>query len=89
MKKKSPSISMFVMIAVIGLLISFLNGDFAIGPIFEGLEIDSLEVLLDYVNIGLAFLALGGIFVVLIVRAARNEKELFWDFNTDDFREEE
>lgn len=89
MKKKSNPISLFVMIAVIGLLVSFFNGDFKIGPIFEGLEVTSVEVLLNYLNIGLAFLALGGIFVFLIVRAARDDKEYFWDFTADDFREED
>ena len=89
MKKKSPPISLFVGIAVIGLLISFLNGDFAIAPILEGLEVDNLKVLLDYINLGLGFLVLAVIFIVLIVRAARDEKEYFWDFTIDDFREDE
>ncbi len=56
MKKKSDFVSMFVMISVIGLLISVLNGDFEIGSYFEGLEINNLEVLLDTFNIGLGFL---------------------------------
>ncbi|MCD6425895.1 MAG: hypothetical protein J7L35_10385, partial [Anaerolineales bacterium] len=87
MKKKSPSISLFVMIAVIGLLISFLNGDFAIAPILEDLEVNSLEVLLEYLNLGLGFLALAGIFIFWIWRATRDDKEFFWEFDKDDNQE--
>lgn len=89
MQKKSNPISLFVIMAVVGLLISFFDGNFEIGPIFEGLEVSSVEVLLNYLNIGLSFLALGGVFIFLIVRAARDDKEYFWDFNADDFREED
>ena len=89
MEKKSNPISMIVMMAVIGIIISFFGTDFEIGPILEGLEIDNLKVLLDYINFGLGFLVLAGIFIVLMVRAAKDDKEYFWDFNTDDFREEE
>lgn len=89
MKKKSPPISMFVLIAVGGLAISVLNGDFDIGSYFEGLEVSSLEVLLDYINLGLGFLALAGIFIFVMVRVAKDEKEYFWDFNADDFKDEE
>ena len=89
MKKKSPPISLFLMIAVIGLLISFLNNDFSIASILEGLEIDNLEVLLDYLNIGLGFLALAGVFIFWIWRAARDDKEFYWEFNKDKNQEDE
>lgn len=80
---------MFALIAIGGLVISFLNGDFDIGSYFEGLESSSLEVLLDYVNLGLGFLVLAGVFIFFVVRAAKGEKEYFWDFNADDFKDEE
>ncbi len=89
MKKKSPSISLFVMIAVVGLLISFLNGDFAIAPILEGLEIENLKVLLDYLNLGLGFLALAGVFIFWIWRAARDDKEFYWEFDKEQEQEDE
>jgi len=89
MEKKSNPISMIVMMAVIGIIISFFGTDFEIGPILEGLEIDNLKVLLDYINFGLGFLVLAGIFIVLMVRAAKDDKEYFWDFNNDDFRKDE
>jgi len=89
MKKKPSVMPMFVMIAVIGIVSTVLNSDFDIGTIFEALDINSLEALLDYINLGLGFLVLAVIFIVLIVRAARDEKEYFWDFNKDDFQEEE
>ena len=89
MKKKSPPISMFFLIAIGGLVISFLNGDFNIGSYFEGLEMDNLEVLLDYINIGLGFLVLAGVFIFFMVRAAKDDKEYFWDFTADDFKDDQ
>ena len=87
MKKKSPPISMFALIAVGGLVISALTGDFDPSSYFEGLEVSSLEALLDYVNLGLGFLVLAGVFIFFFVRAAKDEKEFFWDFNADDFKD--
>ena len=87
MKKKSDFVSMFVMISVIGLVISVLNGDFEIGSYFEGLEINSVEVMLEYLNLGLAFLTFSSLFIFLIVRAGRKDEKLYWDFQADDFKE--
>jgi len=75
MKKKTNYISPFVMVLIVGLVISFINGDFKIGSYFQGLEVIDLEVLLDYLNLGLGFLAFGSVFVYLIVRAGRQEKD--------------
>ena len=88
MKKKSNPISIFVIMAVIGMLISVFGGDFAIAPILESLEIESLEVLLEYLNIGLGFLALAGVFIFWIWHSARDEKEFFWEFDKDEDQED-
>lgn len=80
---------MFVMIAVVGLVISVANGDFQIGSYFEDLDAGSLETLLDYINIGLGFLALAGVFIFFFVLAAKGNKEYYWDFEKDDFRKDE
>ena len=88
MKKKNSLMPLFGMIVFIGLVSTILNSDYEIGAYLEDLAANNLELLLNYLNIGLAFLALGSIFIVLIVRAAKNDKEYFWDFNTDDFRED-
>jgi len=74
---------MFFLIAIGGLVISFLNGDFNIGSFFEGLEVGSWEALLDYVNLGLGFLVLAGVFIFFVVRAARDDKDYYWDFEED------
>jgi len=87
MKKKSNLIPMFVMIAVIGLMNWILNSDFEIGSYFEGLEINSVEVMLEYLNLGLAFLTFSSLFIFLIVRAGRKDEKLYWDFQADDFKE--
>ena len=52
MKRRSNPISLFVMIALVGLLVSFLSGDIEIGQFLEGLEISSTEVLLRVYNSG-------------------------------------
>ena len=89
MKKKSPPISLFVGIAVIGLLISFINGDFAIGPIMEGTEGYSLEALLDEINLILGFVALAGVLIFWIWRATREDKGFYWEFDKDQDQDDE
>lgn len=76
MKKRTNPVSLFVMIAIIGLLVSFFNGDFSPGVFFEGLDIGSTEVLLESLSIGLAFLAFAGMFIYFIVRASQQDKPL-------------
>ncbi len=88
MKKKSNFISIFVMIFIISLVVSFFNGDFEIGSYFEGLEVNNLEILLDYLNIGLAFLVLAGLLVFLIFRTARQEKDQHLSSGRDEDQEE-
>ena len=91
-RKKSAPISMFVMIAVIGLVISVVTGDFNIGSYFEGLDAGTIETLLDTINIGLGFLALGAVFIFFMVRAARKDKdkkEYYWDFDKDQTQNDE
>ena len=89
MKKKSNPIPMILMIAVGGLAISLVNGDYNIGSYFEGLDLNNTEVLLDYINFGLGFLALAGVFIFFMVRVAIDDKEYFWDFTADDFKDDD
>ena len=88
MKKKSNFVSMFVMISVIGLVISFLNGDFEIGSYFEGLEINNLEVLVNTLNIGLGFLALVLLLIFIFYRLGRQEKDQYSKPGWEENREE-
>ena len=89
MKKKTSLIPYLGMIAVIGLVNLVLNSDFEIGSYFEGLEVNSIEVLLEYLSLGLAFLTFGIIFIILIVRAGRKDENSYWDFQADDFKEDQ
>ncbi len=89
MKKKSNPIPMILMIAVGGLAISLVNGDYNIGSYFEGLDVSNTKVLLDYINIGLGFLVLAGVFIFFMVRIAKDDKEYFWDFTADDFKDDD
>ncbi len=70
MNKKPNYISMFVMIAIIGLLSMFLNSDLEIGSFFQDSETIDLESLLEYLNLGLAFLAFTAILIFVFIRAA-------------------
>jgi hypothetical protein len=89
MKKKTNPISTIVMMAVIGVLISVFSSDFSISGILEELEIGTVDEMLDYINIGLGFLALLGVFIFFFIRAASDKKEYYWDFEKDDFRKED
>jgi hypothetical protein len=62
---------MFVMIAIIGMLATFLNSGFEIGSFFQDFETIDLESLLDYLNLGLAFLAFTAILIFVFIRAAK------------------
>ncbi len=84
MNKKSNPASMIVMMAVVGILVTVIGGDFNIGSYFEGLDVSNTKVLLDYINIGLGFLVLAGVFIFFMVRVAKDDKEYFWDFNKGD-----
>jgi hypothetical protein len=89
MKKKSNPIPMILMIALGGLAITVVNGDYNLGSYFEGLDVSNTKILLDYINIGLGFLVLAGVFIFFMVRAAKDDKEYFWDFDADDFKDDE
>ena len=88
MKNKSSIASTIGMIAVFGLVSVFLSSDFQIGSFFEGLEIDSLEGMLEYISFGLGFLTFAILFITLIMRAGKGEKEFYWDFEKDDFKKD-
>ena len=88
MKNKSSIASTIGMIAVFGLVSVFLSSDFQIGSFFEGLEIDSLEGLLESISFGLGFLTFAILFIALILRAGTGEKEFYWDFEKDDFKKD-
>ena len=75
MNKKPNYISMFVMIAIIGLLSMFLNSDFEIGSFFQDSETIDLESLLEYLNLGLAFLAFTAILIFVFIRAASGKED--------------
>ena len=77
MEKKSNLITVFVMIFISGLVISFLNGDFEIGSYFEGLEVNNLEFLLDILNIGLGLLVLVFLLIFILYRSGRKDKNQY------------
>lgn len=54
-----------------------------------GLEVDNIEVLLEYLSLGLGFLTMASLFIVLIIRASKGDKNYYWDFDKDDIKEDE
>ena len=89
MQKRPNPISMFVMIGIIGLVVSFLTGDFEIGSFIDGLEVDNIEVLLEYLSLGLGFLTMASLFIVLMVRASKGDRNYYWDFEKGDKKEDQ
>ncbi len=77
MNKKSNLVSYFVIIFFIGVISTILNSDIPFGGMIQNWKNYDIEVLLEYLSIGLGFLAIGSIFIYLIVRAARG-KEVSW-----------
>ena len=77
MNKKSNLISYFVLILFIGVISTVLNSDIPFGAMIQNWQDYDIETLLDTLNIGLGFLALGSIVVYFILRGARG-KEASW-----------
>ena len=88
MKRKSNPISMFALITLIGLVSTFFKGDIEIGGFFENLAGKNLENLLEYLSLGLGFLTFASLFIILIFRASKGDKEYYWDFKSDDLKED-
>jgi hypothetical protein len=82
MKRKFDVGSLITAIIIVGVLVSFIP-EIPFGEIFGGLGGSDLETLLETINPVLAFAALAGIFIFLIARAARGDKEYYWDFDEE------
>jgi hypothetical protein len=89
MKKKSSLVSYLAAILLFGVISSLFNSELPFREIFDSLELNNIEVLLEYLSLGLAFLTFGILFIVLIVRATRTDENLYWDFQADDFKEDQ
>ncbi len=89
MKKKSSLVSYLAAIVIFGVISALSTSDIPFREIFDSLEIDNIEVLLEYISLGLAFLTFGILFIILIVRAGRTDENLYWDFQADDFKEDQ
>ncbi len=63
-----------VFILAFGLISTILNSDIPFGAMIQNWENYDLEVLLEYLNLGLGFLAFGFLFFFLIFRSGRDEK---------------
>jgi hypothetical protein len=77
------------MIAIFGLLLTFLNSDFEIGSFFQDFETIDLESLLEYLNLGLAFLAFTAILIFVFIRAARGKEDNWLEQVLRDKQEED
>ena len=67
----------FVLIFFIGAISTILNSDIPFAAVIQNWKNYDIETLLDTLNIGLGFLALGSIVVYFILRGARG-KEASW-----------
>jgi hypothetical protein len=73
MKNKFSLSTMFIVIFLVGLVISILNGDFQIGSYIENLGSGEMEIFFEVLSFGLGFLALTAALVILIIRLSRKE----------------
>jgi hypothetical protein len=74
MEKKSNLRTWLMIIVLLGILSSWVNSNFQLGRLFKGLEATQVEILLDYLNIGLAVIAFGFLFVFIIMWIVRKDK---------------
>ena len=75
MKKKSNIGTWIVTIFLIGVISAVINSDIPFGAIIKNLGSYDVEVLLEYLKLGLAFITFGLLFFFLISRFGRQEKD--------------
>lgn len=75
MKRNSNLVPYFVIILVIGVISSVVNGNIPLGAMIQNWQDYDIKTLLDTLNIGLGFLAMGSIVVYFILRAARGKED--------------
>ena len=85
MKKKSSLVSYFAAIVIFGVISSLFTSDIPFREIFDGLELNNIEVLLDTLNLWLGFLALGFLVIFIFYRSATGGKDqrLYPDMEQD------
>ena len=75
MKIKSEIGTLFFILFFIGLVAALTTGGIEIGNYFDGLVSVDINVLLDYLGAGLAFLTLGLLSLFLMIRFKGSIKE--------------
>ena len=75
MKKRSDIVSWLAMIFIIGVVSSVFTSDIQFGAIFKDWVSNDIEVTLEYLNIGLAFVTFGLLFFFIISRLGRQKKD--------------
>ena len=83
MNKKANPISLIAIIFIIGVISSFITSDFELGALLPNWAANDLETTLDFINLGLGFLALGLVVVFFFFRSARKKE------NTDEIEDGE
>ena len=77
MKKNREVIRQIIIIAVIGLALTFFRGEYSWSLSFGSLQGTDLETILGYLNLALPILALGlgvGVFVYLRIRRSMDNR---------------
>jgi hypothetical protein len=75
MKRKSDIGTWILIIFFIGLVSSLINSDIPFAAIIENWGSIEIEATLEYLNIGLAFVAFGFLLFFIISRLGRQEKD--------------
>ncbi len=75
MNRKSNLVSYFVIILMIGVISSIINGNIPLGAMIQNWQDYDIETLLDTLSLGLGFLALGSIVVYFILRSTGGKED--------------
>ncbi len=75
MKKKSSLVSYFILIFIIGVVSTILNSDIPLAGMIQNLKNYDIEVLLEYLNLGLGFLVFVLLAVFVFYRVFRQDKD--------------
>ncbi len=88
MRKKSDIGSWLLTIFIIGLISTVFTSDIQFGALFKNLGSNNLETTLEYLNLGLAFLAFAFLFFFIITRLVRQGKYKERKFRPEDWEDQ-
>lgn len=75
MNRKSNLVTYMIVIAIIGVFFPVISSSLPLGAIVEKIRAADIKVLLDNLNLWMGLIAIGGLFIYWIYRAARRDDQ--------------